>query len=199
MDLRKDKIVSQIVDRLRKAKPTDPPIAVDGTWGSFARLLGSHLHTELKRPILFVSPHIDDADDAGDDLQVFSGQPTETFPIWEGQEAEADATDEIGAQRLRLALKVAHGSPGPDGPFLITTCIQALHQPVPQIDRLVDKGLSLAAERTMDPEAIAAWLTDHNFERTDQVDIPGQYAVYAGAAAKSSFSRAAGVLRLSAK
>lgn len=176
MDLHNDKIVAQIIDHLRKAKPEDPPLAVEGAWGSFARLLAAHLHTELKRPILFVSPHIDDADNAGDDLQVFCNQPIETFPVWEGQEAELDATDEIGAQRMRLALNLALQKQQPGRPFLITTCIQALHQPVPRVEDLLSKGLSLAAGHAVDPDTIADWLLDHNFERTDRVDIPGQFA-----------------------
>jgi transcription-repair coupling factor (superfamily II helicase) len=176
MDLYNDQVVAQIVDYLRRHKPEDPPLAVDGTWGSFARLLAVHLQNELQRPILFISPHIDDADDAGDDLQVFSGRPVETFGVWEGQETRPDATDEIGAQRLRLALNLARhcGSSAP--PFLITTSIQALHQPVPKAEDLLGKGLFLSVGRTADPEQITRWLLDHNFERTDRIDIPGQFA-----------------------
>lgn len=177
MDLHKDQVVAQIVDRLRRREPVDPPLAVDGTWGSFARLLAAHLQNELKRPILFITPHIDDADDAGDDLQVFSGRSAETFGVWEGQDGRPDATDEIGAQRLRLALNLARLQQSPPAdPFLITAGIQALHQPVPAAETLLSKGLCLAVGQTADPEQISRWLIDHNFERTDRIDIPGQFA-----------------------
>ncbi len=177
MDLKQDNVVAQLVETLRKAQPGDRPVSVEGTWGSFARLLAAHLHKELNRPILMVSPHIDDADDAGDDLQVFSGRPIETFPVREGGEEEPDATDEIGAQRLRLAMNLALGRDRQGAePFLITTCIQALHQPVPKIEDLLGRGLSLSVGQPIDPEAVAARLFDFHFERTDRVDIPGQFA-----------------------
>ena len=113
MDLAKDKVVRKIISRLKSAKSSDRPIKVDGTWGSFAPMLAAHILRQLKRPILYVSPHIDDADNARDDLEVFAGSGIETFPVWETQERFADATDEIGAQRLRIALGLSsHRGPG---------------------------------------------------------------------------------------
>ena len=102
MELNKDNTVNEIVARLTGAESVEGPVNVDGTWGSYARLLAAHIWNTLKRPILYISPHIDDADNAADDLQVFAGLPIQTFPVWESPDEMTDATDEILAQRLRL-------------------------------------------------------------------------------------------------
>ena len=55
-------------------------VKVEGTWGSFARLLAAHISRATSRPILYICPHIDDADKAADDLRTFGAQKVETLP-----------------------------------------------------------------------------------------------------------------------
>ncbi len=104
MDLVRDKVVSEIVSRLSQAKG---PVKVEGTWGSFARLLTAHISQTLHRPVLHVCPHIDDADRAFDDLKTFGVDRVELLPAWEGEEDLADATDETRAERLRIVSLLA--------------------------------------------------------------------------------------------
>ena len=184
----KDKTVSQIISRLKTAKPVEGAVKVEGTWGSFARLLAAHISKENGRPILYVSPHIDDADNVADDLQTFGSTPSmllrtgslttggaegvETFPAWEGQEDLADATDEIRAERLRIVLKLLSGNSS----FIISTSVQALCQPIPK-RRAVEAGyLRLNVGGKLSPDDIAKWLVDNGFENVDGVDLPGQFA-----------------------
>ena len=102
MDLGRDKTVSAIISRLRTAKSDEGAVKVEGAWGSFAPMLASYISEKIGRPILYISPHIDDADKAADDLRTFGGEKIELLPAWEGEEELADATDEIRAERLRL-------------------------------------------------------------------------------------------------
>ncbi len=74
MELGRDKAVSEIISRLKSAKAGEGVVKVAGTWGSFAPLLVTHISKELGRPILYVRPHIDDADKAADDLHTFGGE-----------------------------------------------------------------------------------------------------------------------------
>src|SRR5512145_2653808 len=104
MDLARDKVVSEIVARLSQARG---PVQVEGTWGSFARLLTAHLSKTLRRPVLHLCAHIDDADRAFDDLKTFGAEQVELLPAWEGEEELADATDETRAQRLRIVSMLA--------------------------------------------------------------------------------------------
>ncbi|MEN8127710.1 MAG: transcription-repair coupling factor [Planctomycetota bacterium] len=177
MDLSSDKTVCQIVSRLADYDPSQGPVNVSGTWGSFAPALAAHLWNTLKRPILYISPHIDDADTAADDLQVFAGLPVQTFAVWESPDDIKDATDEILAQRLRMSLWLAQQQKkeNPE-PFLISTSVQALNQPVAKPQILAKQGLSLSVNQTIEPELLAGWLTDHGFERVDRVDVAGQFA-----------------------
>ncbi len=177
LDLSKDKTVNGIIACLTDRDIAKGPVNVDGTWGSYAPMLAAHIWNTLKRPVLYISPHIDDADNVADDLQVFAGLPVQTFPVWESPDEITDATDEILAQRLRLSLWLAaqQQKKTPE-PFLISTCVQALNQPVASPQLLAEQGLSLSTGQTIEPELLSGWLTDHSFEHVDSVDIPGQFA-----------------------
>jgi len=176
VDLCEDKIVCEIISRLKEGRPQDGAVKVDGTWGSFAPMLAAHISKALKRPILYVNAHLDEADRTSDDLQVFRGKGVEVFPVWEGIENIADATDEIGAQRLRLALGLAQAEPEELSGLIICAPVQAINQPVPSGQVLMKAGLGLQVKQTIEPELVVGWLTDNGFERVDSVDVPGQFA-----------------------
>ncbi|MHC4602211.1 MAG: transcription-repair coupling factor [Planctomycetota bacterium] len=172
MNLGKDKTVAEIISRLEATDPGGGPVEVEGTWGSFARLLAAYISKELGRPILYVCPHIDDADKAGDDMHTFGGEGIEALPAWEGEEDLADATDEIRAERLRITLKLVSGA----NKFIIPAPIQALCQPIPKSEALEASCLQLQVERKISPEEVVGWLVDNGFERVERIDLPGQFA-----------------------
>jgi transcription-repair coupling factor (superfamily II helicase) len=174
MDLAGDKVVAQIVSRLRQA--AQGPVQVEGTWGSFARLLTAHLSRTLHRPILHLSPHIDDADRACDDLKTFGAAGVELLPAWEGQEDLADATDETRSERLRIVSLLAERNGGIYQDLVIAAPIQALCQPIPKPSALRESSLELKRNEDLDPEAAVEWLVGNSFERVDAVDLPGQFA-----------------------
>ncbi|MBN1456907.1 MAG: transcription-repair coupling factor [Sedimentisphaerales bacterium] len=180
VNIGRDKKIGQIVSRLKEIRPSDGPLKISGTWGSFAPMLAGHICSELKRPILYVSAHIDDADNVSDDLAVFTGKAVETFPVWEGQSDGIDATDEISSQRLRITLGLSQAGDEDLSEFIISTCVQALNQPVPSPKLVEQAGLSVSVNQTIEPELIVNWLFDNGFERVDAVDLPGQYAQRGG-------------------
>jgi hypothetical protein len=63
--------VSEIISRLKAAD--NGVVKIAGTWGSFAPLLALHINKQLEKPILYISPHLDDADNVVDDLTTFGG------------------------------------------------------------------------------------------------------------------------------
>jgi len=169
MDLGRDKTVREIVSRLQSAADGQV-VRVEGTWGSFGPMLVACLSQKLGRPILYIRPHIDDADKAADDLHTFTGRAIDVFGAWEGQEDLADATDEIRAQRLILMSRL-----GVDK-SIIPASIQALCQPVPKPEAIEKGSLHLETEKDLSPERVAEWLVENGFERTERVDLPGQFA-----------------------
>ena len=202
MELGRDRIVQEILTRLESAAGSEEAVMVEGTWGSFGSMLVAYISESTGRPILYVRPHIDDADKAGDDLHTFTGKPIEAFGAWEGEEDLADATDEIRAQRLMLVSRISHfvsrveGVPpsnrGQDArdtlkclgsirdttseQFIIPASIQSLCQPIPKPEAIEAGSLQLEVERQVSPEKVVEWLVDNGFERTERVDLPGQFA-----------------------
>lgn len=147
-------------------------VHVEGTWGSYTPLLVAYLAERVDRPILYVRPHLEDAEKAVDDLITFGAPSVELLPAWEGEEDYADATDEIRAARLSVALRMLSLR----APAVIPTSIQALCQPAPKGSALMARALSLQVDQDLSPDQVADWLVDNGFEGVDRIDLPGQFA-----------------------
>ncbi len=177
MELGRDKIVSEIISRLKSAKAGEGVVKVEGTWGSFARLLTAYISEKTSRPILYICPHIDDADRAADDLHTFGGERIDTFNAWDGEEDLADATDEIRAERLKTVYRVSCLAPSSrKGEFIVAASIQALCQPIPKPEAIEASCLRLETDREKSPEVVVEWLVENGFERVERIDLPGQFA-----------------------
>jgi transcription-repair coupling factor (superfamily II helicase) len=178
MELGRDKTVAEIISRLKIARGRGA-VKVEGTWGSFAPLLAAYISKELGRPILYIRPHIDDADKAADDLHTFGAEQVEALPAWEGEEELADATDEIRAERLKLVSRLSSlvaRDRKDKARFIIPASIQALCQPIPKPQALEESCLRLQIDKMMPLEQAAEWLVENGFERVERVDLPGQFA-----------------------
>jgi transcription-repair coupling factor (superfamily II helicase) len=177
MNLGRDKIVAKIISRLEATREDKGVVKVEGTWGSFARLLAAYISEKLNRPILYICPHIDDADKASDDLNTFTDRGIESLGAWEGEEDFADATDEIRAERLKLVSRISQlATHSNKNTLIIPASIQALCQPIPKPQALQESCLRLQVEKTVSPEVIVEWLIDNGFERVERIDLPGQFA-----------------------
>ncbi|MFH1716771.1 MAG: transcription-repair coupling factor [Planctomycetota bacterium] len=177
MELGRDKTVQEIISRLENAPCCGRVVRVEGTWGSFGPMLVGYISEKVGRPILYVRPHIDDADKAADDLNTFTGRRVEVFGAWEGEEDLADATDEIRAQRLMLVTRISQSAAdSSEGGFIVPASVQSLCQPVPKPEAIEAGSLALQVEREVAPERVVEWLVENGFERTERVDLPGQFA-----------------------
>jgi len=172
MDLSKDKIIREILTRLETDKCPQSVVNIEGTWGSFTNLMVAYLSCHLDKSILYICPHIDDADKAVDDLTTFGGKTITALPAWEGEEDIADATDEIRAERLRVAIKILANK----DKLIIPAPVQALCQPIPKSKIIDQSSLNLKINQTLSPEMITTWLLDNSFERVERIDLPGQFA-----------------------
>ncbi|MDD5063657.1 MAG: transcription-repair coupling factor [Phycisphaerae bacterium] len=177
VELRRDKSIREIISRLKTAKGNEGAVKVEGTWGSFAPLLAAYISKELGRPILYIRPHIDDADKAADDLHTFGAEQIETLPAWEGEEELADATDEIRTERLKLVSRVsALVARKNKGQLIIPTSIQAICQPIPKPQAMEKSCLQLQIDKIVPLEQVVEWLVGNGFEGVERVDLPGQFA-----------------------
>ncbi len=140
-------------------------------------MLVAYISERTSRPILYIRPHIDDADKAADDLQTFTGERIEAFGAWEGQEDLADATDEIRSQRLMVVSRISHPAvTSKKSKFILPASIQSICQPVPKPEAIEKGSLGLEVEKASSPERVVEWLVENGFERTEGIDLPGQFA-----------------------
>ncbi|MEO6437324.1 MAG: transcription-repair coupling factor, partial [Tepidisphaeraceae bacterium] len=63
---------------------------------------------------------------------------------------------------------------------LLVAPIQALMQQVPSKDQLQHLIRTLKTGQELEPEKLIVWLADHGYNRLDQVEVPGDFAVRGG-------------------
>lgn len=165
---------AELTDRLA----AEGGAAADGLWGSFAPMLAVGVSRRLQRPLLYLTAHLEQADDIRDDLELFSGLNVELFAAWESIGWQHSAADEILGARLRICRLLRENglAATTQQPFLLTAPIHALMQPVPDPDTLTAHCLSLKQGGQLPPRKLTEWLSDHRYEAVDQIDAPGQFA-----------------------
>ncbi len=156
-----------------------------GLWGSSAPIVAGLLARTLNRPLLYVAAHLEEADEARDDIELATGWTTELFAAWEALPGEGPAGNEIGAERLRVCSLLRDHSgrfPGPNGPTpaVVVASVQGIMQPVPTTRRLEANSLPLQAGQKCEPSDLIAWLSDHGYTRLDMVESPGDFAARGG-------------------
>ena len=94
-----DPIVKALFTRLSEART---PAGANGLWGSCAPILAGLIASGLERPLLYVTAHLEQADDARDDIETVLGRMVDLLPAWETLPGEGSGAGEIGAERTRL-------------------------------------------------------------------------------------------------
>ena len=176
MELGRDSTVQEILARLESAAGAEKAVKVEGTWGSFGPMLVAYISKSTNRPVLYVRPHIDDADKAADDLHTFTGKAIEVFGAWEGEEDLADATDEIRAQRLMLVSRISHPWHGLEGDPILQTVRKMGTQARENTAKLV---LSKAEGMAVPPRDEGAFIIPASVQSLCQ-PIPKPEAIEAG-------------------
>ncbi len=140
-------------------------------------MLAAAASKQLKRPILYIAAHLEEADRAADDLQTFTDREVSILTAFEGRPGEGAAAIEIAAERARICARLL-ANDTPD--LIIVAPIQALLQAVPTPKALQAATRALHVGQTIDPVQLTGWLVDREFERVDQVDEAGHFAMRGG-------------------
>jgi transcription-repair coupling factor (superfamily II helicase) len=158
--------------------------AASGLWGSSVAAVTAVLQKELARPVLLVCGHIDEADDLADDVELFLGRRPDVLPALELSGALGNQSEEQVANRMQLVWRLAENGTktvsGTVSPPLIVAPIQALMQPVPSKGQLKHLVRELKPGQNLEPEKLIVWLSDHGYNRLEQVEVPGDFAVRGG-------------------
>ncbi|MFN0134550.1 MAG: hypothetical protein ACKVS9_00360, partial [Phycisphaerae bacterium] len=123
--VRLDPAVARLVAAIRESESARTHSG-EGLWGSAAYILAAHVWTQCNRPLLLVTAHGDEADDARDDFETAAAITPELLPMLEsfGSESEADA--DLAAARLALCLKLTDRTWGASAS---DRCAIASHRP----------------------------------------------------------------------
>jgi transcription-repair coupling factor (superfamily II helicase) len=157
-------------------------LAVSGMWGSSLAAVTAGLEQQHHRPVLVICGHVDEADDLADDLELFHGRRPDVLVPVELSGSLGKVSEEQVANRLQLIARLQREleAPPKEGPRLLVAPVQAIMQSVPSREQLASMQLALKPGMTLPPEKLIRWLVDHGYNRLDQVEVPGDFAVHGG-------------------
>lgn len=182
--LKENKQYKEIMQSLLAGKDC----AVNGLWGSSANffvaaIAGERLKASRVRPkLLVVVPNIEEADEDLEDLNTFLPGHTSLFPAGEDIFADDFEDDvDIQAQRIHVLNQILHDDVHAKHNLdIIVAPIQALLQPVPSPRLISENILRIQRNREYPLEELIAWLHDHHYRLTSQVENAGEYALRGG-------------------
>ncbi len=149
--------------------------SVRGVAGSSTIVLTASLRRRLRRPMLLLVAHLDEAEEAIDELTDL-GVPARIFPALEVLPGESGVSLELLADRLVLVRDLLLGG----DPGLVVAPIAALMQAVPDASTLARMLRTIREGDRLDPAEFAGWLADAGYARSDAVESPGEFAVRGG-------------------
>jgi transcription-repair coupling factor (superfamily II helicase) len=154
--------------------------AVSGLWGGSVAAVVAGTLRQLKRPMLLVCGHLDEAEDLADDVELFSGTRPDILPALELAGSLGRVSEEQVSNRLRLIARLASEQGRWTESGVLIASIQALMQSVPSRQQLGQLILPLAAGQKLEAEKLIVWLSEHGYSRLEQVEVPGDFAVRGG-------------------
>ena len=153
------------------------PTLVSGLWGSSVAAAVAAVGVHTERPVLLICGHVDEVDDLADDVELFGGTRPEVLAALETAGGLGKASEELVADRMRLLSRLHRRD---DAPRFMVASIQALMQAVPDPDELKHLSYHLRPGQELEPEKLIVWLSDHGYNRLDNVEVPGDFAVRGG-------------------
>jgi transcription-repair coupling factor (superfamily II helicase) len=158
--------------RLAELVEAGGTVCARGIVGSSPAVLAAALRRHLARPILLVTAHLDDADEAADELEAI-GLEAVRFPAMELLPGETTVSLELLSERLTVVRGLLEGPT----PAVITAPVHALMQAVPGPEALRHTIRAVRVGDSLDIGELAAWLTDAGYSRVNTIESPGEFAV----------------------
>jgi transcription-repair coupling factor (superfamily II helicase) len=154
--------------------------AVAGLWGSSVAAVVAGVRQKLASPVLLVCGHIDETDDLADDLELFTGKRPDILTALELSGSLGRISEEQVSNRLRLIARFAADKQRWTDSGILISSIQALMQSVPSPKQLQHLFWTLKPDQKLEAEKLIVWLAEHGYNRLDQVEVPGDFAVRGG-------------------
>ena len=151
------------------------PCSAQGASGSSTVLLAGSLGRTASRPILLALAHIDDADEAVEELESL-GIEAALFPALEVLPGESAVSLDLLSRRLSLVRALEEGQV----PRVLVAPVAALMQGIPAAGRLSTLMRTIRVGDRIDVQEFSAWLSQAGYERTDTIENPCEFAVRGG-------------------
>ena len=175
---------SREVRALTESLRSNRPSVCENAVGSSPALLTGCVAAALGRPVIHVCAHLDEADDAIDDLERFgeAGMALEVdrFGALEVLPGETSVSLELLAERLGVVEKLAGVSGDAGRPWVVVAPIQALMQSVPRGEAVARFAMTLQPGTQVSPGRLINWLDEAGYQRRDAIEQPGDFAVRGG-------------------
>ena len=163
-------VIARMVDELSRNRY----VGATGQWGSCALATAAAAQAHMHRSVLIVTAHLDDADDAIDQLEFFRpGCTARLFPAFEVLPGESSISHELIAERLALLADIGSVK---SADFYVAP-IQALMQPCPNPQLLAKQLISLVPGGKMDRDGLVQWLSGNGYSWLEAVENPGDFSV----------------------
>ena len=150
-------------------------VAARGAAGSSTSLLAGALARTTARSVLLVVAHLDDADEAADEL-LSQGIRAWRLPAMEALPGEPGVGLDQVSERLSALGALAAGV----SPEVMVTPIQGLMQLVPPIEKLPGLMRRLSVGDDVPPTSLAKWLIEAGYRRVETVEEAGEFALRGG-------------------
>jgi len=160
---------------LARADSANEPIVARGAVGSSAAIVAATVQTTLQRPLLLVTAHLDEADEAIDEFEAL-GIDTARLPAMELAPGESGVALDLLAERLLLIRRLIDGMP----PSIIVAPMPALMQGVPDAARLPSMLRVIRIGDRVDQGELARWMSEAGYNRVETIDSAGEFAIRGG-------------------
>jgi transcription-repair coupling factor (superfamily II helicase) len=154
--------------------------AVSGLWGGSVAAIIAGLRHFAPHPVLLVCGHLDESEDLADDVELFTGRRPEILPALELAGSLGRISEEQVSNRLRLIARLASEKNKWTDSGIMVASIQALMQSVPSRQQLEQLIKPLRPGQQLEAEKLIVWLAEHGYNRLEQVEVPGDFAVRGG-------------------
>ncbi len=163
------------IDALAARISSGGHLAARGIAGSSAVITAALLQQRTAAPLLLVLPHIDDADEAFDELTGL-GVDAAQLPVMELLPGESSVNPDLLAERLALVDRVRAANM----PQVICASFAALMQGVPDDESLKRMHRVIRPGDSIEQGEFICWLTDVGYTRVDAIAAAGEFAVRGG-------------------
>jgi transcription-repair coupling factor (superfamily II helicase) len=153
-------------------------IAVSGLWGSSVGAVVAAVRNQTARPVLVVCGHIDEGDELADDLILFGLPKPDVLPTVDIGSGLGRASEEQVAERMRIIARLVSDAKLKRG--VMVAPVQSIMQSVPTADEMKHLVKRLGPGMMVESEKLITWLVERGYNRLDQVEVPGDFAVRGG-------------------